>query len=264
MRRVIVRRASLIWGLLIFVSPLAVPQPSESAPKPPATSAEQSASTQDSEPKLEISVAPADKHRTISGGFDVYVTVTNTTPQNIIHWDTGICFPRAIWSLISPSIQSAHVERNAVATNVGLPAYSPCWRPARQTPGPREGFELRPGRQAYFHLDVPKVDSWISIDEVLFRRDNYGMQVYTLYEVPGKIRDTRIARLEKAVEFRPSLIAPLSGVVIGTLLVSVFMALRRSSQLAALYKLADPPRLTRAARHSNIGGKTHSAYGSPA
>jgi hypothetical protein len=203
----------------------------------------------DAEPKVEISVFPPDKHRTIGGGFDLYVTVTNAGRETIKHQGVDLCFPRAIWSLINDGIREMHViplekaeaKKKAEASNaeakqadakkqVEAKPYDPCWRPERQTPGQREGFDIPPGRQAYFHLDVPKVEKVFSLDDVLFRRDNYTVQAFAMYQLPGDRGDARVVRAEKAIEFRPSLIAPLSGVLVGTLLVAAFIALRRTSQ----------------------------------
>lgn len=221
--------------------------PEKSASKPAAA---QTATTVDSEPKLEISVFPPDKHRTISGGFDLYVTVSNAGRETIRHQDVQFCFPRAIWSVISDGIRELHIgpkgsDAKAKAKDanskkqIELKPYDPCWRPERQTPGPREDFDIPPGRQAYFHLDVPKVDKIFTLDDVLFRRDNYTVQAFALYQMPGDRGDARVVRAEKPIEFRPSLVAPLSGVLVGTLLVAAFIALRRTSQKFTILMEAD-------------------------
>jgi len=224
--------------LLSALPSLVVAQAPKGAPikAPLKPAADQALLAPDSGPKVDVSVFPSDKYRTISGGFDVYVTVTNTTPHNIRHWDSGVCFPGAVWSLIGSAI-TPNADKEPCSRLVRqTPSQKPVpeLQPGKETRTQKEPvLELQPGKQAYFHLGVPKMKKRFSWDEMFFRRDNYAMQAFAMYQAPGDNENNlRVARVETALEFRPSLLAPLSGVIVGTFLVSVFIGLRRTAKFA--------------------------------
>lgn len=223
--------------------------PDRAASKPAATPA---ATAGDSDPKLEVSVFPRDKYRYVTGGFDIYLTVTNTTPDSIVHRDIAVCFPRAIWSVIGATVTEENKRAAASVDGPSLAAlarqaqdYRPCQRATKQTPTywktlqlkDRDGkdikvptFDLPRGRQAYFHISVPEVKDF-ALDWLRVRRDNYDLKAFYIYQLAGDNLDvTREVRIEVPVELRPSLIAPLSGVLVGTMLIAVFIAIRAAKK----------------------------------
>lgn len=230
-----------VWRMLAFAFVLVsfaawAQAPKTPLPKQPSKSgAEQPA---DGEPRIDISVFPAEKHRSISGGFDIYVTVTNTSKGTIRLLDLDVCLPRAMAEVVGPAIgetagpppgSEAPPEDDQVKKKPDAGDLE-CWRPGQRAalPKPPKEFDIPPGRQAYFNLSVPKVKNPFTWDQILFRRDSYNMQVYHVFRTDkDQPEERRIIREERALEFRPSLVAPLSGVVVGVILVALFMGLRK-------------------------------------
>jgi hypothetical protein len=183
----------------------------------------------DSEPKLEIAVFPTDKHRTVSDGFDVYLAITNPGKADIKTREVAICMPRAMVDVVGPTLVRAFPELPpasgplAKRAEPGLPDFTAvvCWNPAPK----QDDLIITAGRQAFFHLTVPKVKP--DLNQLLFRRDSYTLQVYYTYDAAHRTASPRIIKEERAVEFRPGLLAPLSGVVVGALLIALFIAVRR-------------------------------------
>jgi hypothetical protein len=192
------------------------------------------------EPTLDISVFPGDKNRTVSGGFQVYVSVINTTKDTIRTAFIGACMPLAVGEVVadqmsrpapSPSQGTGDAtgatleakkaaERNRGAICRPLTSLSAVGK-EREKP-----VAIPPGRQAYFSLDVPRVPIRATFEQIFFRRDAYPFHIHHWYTTTKEPDISRVHRGERAIEIRPAIFAPLIGVFAGNLLVAFFLALR--------------------------------------
>jgi hypothetical protein len=225
--------------------PWAQDKKGEVLPKPvPRTTATPAADATEPEPTLDISVFPGDKHRTVSGGFQVYVGVTNTTKDTIRTLLVGACLPLAVGEVVGKAmLRPPETTKDKPAPKTG--------DETKQKPGPKTGEEnkgavCRPlmalsapgvdsaapvdipaGRQANFRLDVPRVGFEPTSQHVFFRRDTYPLHFYHYYLTRNdQPAAPRSHRAERAIEIRASILAPLIGLLLGNLLVGVFLAVR--------------------------------------
>lgn len=185
------------------------------------------------EPKLEVSVFPADKNRTVNAGFQVSVVVTNTTKEAITTLRVGACFPLAVGAVVGDAMVQADRRKAAnpppsdgkrAEDNTGAICW---WLDTRHGPGKgtSDPIGIPSGRQANFSLDVPRVAPKLVAEQILFRRDAYPFHIDNWYTT--KSDDTpRMNRTERAIELRAGLHAPLVGVLVGNLLVALFLSLR--------------------------------------
>jgi len=227
-------KVRILWFALLFLPLAAAGQERTVMPKPAAKlSAQQAGDGTDSEPKLEISVFPTDKHRSVADGFDIYLTVTNPSKAAIKTTEVSICLPRAMVDVVGPTLVRAYPEppttgplaKKDAPPKPDLPGFTAvtCWLPGSR----QDDTNIPAGRQAFFHFSVPKVNTSLTMDQLLFRRDSYTVQVFYIYDAAARDAPARIVKEERAIEFRPGLISPLSGVVAGALLIALFIAVRR-------------------------------------
>ncbi len=182
----------------------------------------------EADPKLEVSVFPSEKRRSISSGFYLDGAVANSTKGRIETAGITACFPQAIAEIVGSTLVNAYDPPKVVPgqNDMEEAKLATCWRLRSRHAADKGGpIDLPVGRQAFFHLDVPRVKDYFTAEQIFFRRDVYTFQIYHRY---ADAAGPRITREERSLEFRPPLISPLAGVLVGTLLVGLFIAIRQA------------------------------------
>jgi len=205
-------------------------------------------------PKIEIEWFPADRFRVVGESVELNISVTNTSKTPIVAEALLVCLPETLLVHLAPelAIKEKGTTVNPKNSPVGKDSQSSDKDKSAQPPLPQASSQgtdfingncirvkilstqkgspsqttISSGGHLYYKHSFNPEGATSIAKQVSFRRDQYPVQILFQYKYKTPEGDPRegLLKVNKSIEFKAPLIAPLVGVFFGALLAGLFLA----------------------------------------
>ena len=174
------------------------------------------------EPKLDLSIFPADGKRVVTEPITIAVTVTNLTAKSVTARGMRICFAGDLANVRKVVDGAASLNPGCFA--IPTVAVSADSQASEEIPIPS-------GRQAHYSLYLPKLSTTL-FSQWDFSRASYPYQLFFRYDTVDSDKTVqRIVQQSSTIEMRPPLRVPILGMVVGVVFSTLMLWLWGNGKL---------------------------------